>query len=92
MAQLYILSPRAAHGDPGGALQRCARFSRRGDSIALLDAAMAESEEAAALAAGGLVSVFAVECGGGSAPGIHPIGYSGLVELAEEYERYLFWP
>ena len=93
MARLHILGSRAAQEKGGGgSLQRCARLSRRGDSIALLDAALVDSSQAAALAAAGLASVFAVDYCGKPASGIHLIGYAELVELAEEHDQTVSWP
>ena len=60
--------------------------------MALLAAALVDSSEAATLASGGLVSVFAVDYSGKPAPGIHLIGYAELVELAEEHDQTLCWP
>ena len=93
MARLHIIGSRAARNhDRGGALQGCARLGRRGDSVALLNAALLDSSRVAALAAEGLVSVFAVDYSGKPIAGIHLIGYAELVELAEEHEQTVSWP
>ncbi len=92
VARLHILGSCAARNrGEDGVLRRCARLSRRGDSIALLDASLAQSPEAAELAAAGRLSVFAVGYDGRPVRGIHSIGYAGLVQLAEEHDQTLNW-